>query len=801
MKIGYDLQPLQTEQSAKRGIGRFTNNIVKALLEINKDAENIVFTNELYESPNLKLQNTSVKSIQYKNPKTKQDILTNNLLQLLKYQNETFDIFHIFSPFEGYPSNLPIISPYFDKLSSKLCTVIHDFIPLHLSEHYLRDSSAKRAYYRQLKTIYNSDILFAVSEATRIDAINMLNIHPDKVVTIGEGVSDSFFKIDKIPKNNLSKIKNKFKIKEKFVLYTGGIDYRKNIEKSIEAFSKIEQSHLTDTSYVIVCEIFDDDRKRLMSIAKDLGVENNVVLTGFISDEDLNLLYNSCSFFVFPSIVEGFGLPLLEAMTCGAPVIGSFGSSIFELIEDEEYAFNPENIDEISSLMSKMLSNDDFCQKSKIHSLKKASEYSWNNTASKITSAYQKFDKFSKQSSFIKKPRIAYFSPLPPKKSGIADYSASILPFLEKHLDVDIFIDDYECTDNYINENFNLISYHEFPNLHEQQPYDAVIYQMGNSENHVYMFDFVKKYPGIVVLHDVYLSGVLFWITGKVGKTDEFIEEVIYSHGEQGKKLVDKAKKNLISWDKLIWEFQLNKRFIENSTQILVHSNWDKQQILSQNPQFDKKISLIHQLSPIVIRSDNNQVKEKLGFTSDDFIICSFGFVVTTKKIHSVIENLKSFLENTKNAKYVIVGDTSDPYGQSLHKLVKELHLENRVIFTDYVDENTYQNYLQICDLCISLRINARAGTSASINHAIGAGIPTIISDDDSFRDYSDEILIKVKPDEEKTLGSIVKELKENDAKRMEYSKNSQNFAIKNFSIESCANKYINIVKEITGTE
>ncbi len=801
MKIGYDLQPLQTEQSAKRGIGRFTKNLVNALLELNKDTDNVVFTNGLYESLNLNLQNTSIQHIQYKNPTTKQDIITNNILQHLKYQKENFDIFQIFSPFEGYPSNLPVINSYFDKLDSKLCTVIHDFIPLHLSDHYLSDASAIRAYYKQLKTIYHSDMLFAVSEATRIDAINMLNIHPDKVVTIGEGVSDSFFKIDTIPKNDISKIKNKYGIKENFVLYTGGIDYRKNIEKSIEAFSKIEKSHLNDTSYVIVCEIFDNDKKRLLSIAKDFGVENNIVLTGFISDDELNLLYNSCSFFVFPSLVEGFGLPLLEAMTCGAAVIGSFGSSIFELIEDKKYAFNPENIDELSSLMTKMLSDVAFCQESKIHSIKKSGEYSWHKTASKIMSVYQKFDESSKNSSFIKKPRIAYFSPLPPKKSGIADYSASLLPFLEKYMDIDLFIDDYECTDNYINENFHLISYHEFTKFHEHQPYDAIIYQMGNSENHVYMFDYVKKYPGIVVLHDVYLSGVLFWITGKVGKIDEFVEEVIYSHGDQGKKLVDKAKKNLISWDKLIWELQLNKRFIENSKQILVHSNWDKQQILNQNPQFDKKISLIHQLSPVMIRTDNKQVKEKLGFANDDFVICSFGFVVSTKKIDSIIENLKSFLENTKNAKYVIVGDTSDPYGQSLHKLVKDLNLEKSIIFTDYVNENVYQNYIQICDVCISLRTNARAGTSASINHAIGAGIPTIISDDDSFKDYSDEILIKVKPKEEKNLGNLVKDLMENDSKLMEYSTNSQNFAVNNFSIDSCANKYVNIIKEITGSE
>jgi glycosyltransferase involved in cell wall biosynthesis len=800
--IGFDLQALQTEQSRNRGIGRYTENLINKIIELNSSDNYKLFLNGNYkEKVNVKLDTKSeIITISYTTAAHYEKNTANFLIQFLKYRASHLDIIQIFSAFEGFPSNLPVMNPYFDKLDSVICTMIYDFIPLHFPEYYLSNSDSKITYYKKLKTVYDSDILFADSESTRTDAINMLGINPRKVIYIGGATSNAFYKIENLSSKEIESIKKKYHINKKFVLYTGGIEFRKNVEKSIAAFSKIEQSLLDIVSYVIVCEINDLDKRRLTELAKKYGVEKNVIFTEFIPDAELNLLYNCCDVFLFPSLIEGFGLPVLEAMQCGAPVIGSDSSSIAELIEYRDFMFNPNNETEITLLINKILKDPEFRKKSVEHSLQRCKDFSWTDIAKKILYAYKSLENeisLKKSKSHINKPKIAFFSPLPPRKSGIAYYSATLLPLLSKYWDIDIFIDDYTCDDPYLVANCNIYSYLEFERIHQNIPYDEIIYQVGNSDNHVYMFDFIKKYPGVVVLHDVYLSGVIYWITAKIGKLDEFIDEVIYSHGEHGKELVNKAKKNLIPWDHLIWNLQINKRILDNATKIIVHSQWDKENILQLYPHFADRISLVHQFSPIRITIDKLKDKVSLGLSKDDFLICSFGFVVSTKKIDSIIKNLKTFLQNNPKCKYIIVGEAPDTYGNIVKNLIKELGLCDKVIFTDFVDDATYKKYLGICDVCISLRTNTRAGTSASINHALGAGLPTIISDEGPFSGFPDDVVIKVKPAEEKNLSKIIDDLYKNTAKLSDLGDKARTFAENNLSKDSCVEKYVIAVNKL----
>lgn len=803
MKIGFDLQPLQTEQSRNRGIGRFTTNIINSIINKGCNDSFLLFSNGNYKEPIHVDINEKCKllTLPYVYPKNDGDKILNDLIQFISYQNNNLEILQICSPFEGYPSNLPVISSYLDRLKIILSVVIHDFIPLHYPEHYLSNHLARKAYFRQLKTVYDADMLFAVSESTRKDAINLLGIHPNKVIFLGEAAASSFYKINNLSNDIINKIKKKYGIKQKFVLYVGGIEFRKNVEKSIIAFSKMDKKLLDVTSYVLVCEILDADKKRLMELAKSLHVDENLILSGYLSDEELNILYNCCDTFIFPSLIEGFGLPILEAMQCGAPVIGSDSSSMSELIEDKEYLFDPLDEQQITLMMSKMLIDEKYRQRSSVHSLTRCKDYSWNSISQKMIDTYRiMYDKISyddEVKNIIHKPKIAFFSPLPPKKSGISDYSASLLRRLSRFWEIDIFIDDnYRCNDDFITSNFDVYSYHDFENLKQLRKYDSIVYQVGNSDNHAYMFDLIRKYPGVVVLHDIFLSGVIYWITAKVGKLDEFIEEVIYSHGDYGKELVEKAKRNQINWDYLIWNLQVNKRFLDNATEVIVHSEWDRKNILDLYPQYSQKISLVHQFAPLRQNESKEQKKKKLGFSGDDFIICSFGFVVQTKKIDSIVKNLSQFLQNHENCKYLIVGDASDPYGQTVKKLVEDLNLQNKVIFTNFIGETEYKNYLDICDVCISLRTNARAGTSASVNHALGSGLPTVISDEGPFSDFPDDVVIKVKADDEKNLGSIVDDLYGNKQKRNLLSKKAKEFAEKHLSLDSCVKKYVNAVEK-----
>jgi len=371
LKIGIDIQALQTENSKNRGIGRYSINFLNAIFKNNYDDTFILFLNNLYDEK-IELEtnnNTELKIMPYNNPKNFSDRDVNNILQFLEYINSNLDILQIMSSSEGYPSKFPATNNYIDRLNSLVCTIIYDLIPLNYPEHYFSNPDFKTEYFKSLKILYHSDLLFSISDSTREDVINILGINPKKIISIKGAPSNNFYRIENVSENEIQKIKKKYGIKRQFILYTGGIEFRKNIESSIIAFSKINKEKLTHTSYVIVCEINPPDKLRLNQLAKQHNIEDNLILTGYIPDEELNLLYNNCDGFIFPSLIEGLGIPILEAMKCGAPIIGSNTSSIIELIKEQEFTFNPSNQAEITSLINKILEDESFKLRSKRNSL------------------------------------------------------------------------------------------------------------------------------------------------------------------------------------------------------------------------------------------------------------------------------------------------------------------------------------------------------------------------------------------------------------------------------------------------
>ena len=142
---------------------------------------------------------------------------------------------------------------------------------------------------------------------------------------------------------------------------------------------------------VLVGNYHQSSKQELTNYAKSLNInEQQIKYTGFISLEELNTLYNYCSVFVFPSLHEGFGLPVLEAMTCGAAVICSNTTSLPEVIDNEVATFNPLNVNEIANLLNKVLTDDNFKNKLIQHNLKKCKEFSWKKSANIVISEIEK---------------------------------------------------------------------------------------------------------------------------------------------------------------------------------------------------------------------------------------------------------------------------------------------------------------------------------------------------------------------------------------------------------------------------
>ena len=227
-------------------------------------------------------------------------------------------------------------------------------------------------------------------------------------------------------------LRNRYGLSRAFVMYTGGIDFRKNIEKLIDAYAQLPNQLRATHQLAIVCSVQENEKQQLLQHATKVGLGfDELILTGFVPDDDLIALYNLCHLFVFPSLYEGFGLPALEAMTCGAAVIGSNTSSIPEVIGCQDALFDPSGPLAIAETIARVLSNPDLRQELRRHGEQQARQFSWHKTARRALSAFENIEEQNRAASRSSvpvvgdRPRLAFVSPLPPLRSGVAVYIAS----------------------------------------------------------------------------------------------------------------------------------------------------------------------------------------------------------------------------------------------------------------------------------------------------------------------------------------------------------------------------------------
>ena len=389
--------------------------------------------------------------------------------------------------------------------------ILYDLIPyLHPTE-YLTNPIVEEWYLEKLDHLRRADLLLSISESARQESIKWLDIDGNSIVNISTAVGPEFSRRD-IPDARRRELKGRYGLERRLVLYSGGIEPRKNIEGLISAYANLALSVRRQYQLAIVCAASDSERRRLMDLAAREGLlSHDLAFTGFVPDEDLIDLFNLCELFVFPSWHEGFGLPVLEAMSCGAPVISSNASSLPEVVGWKDALFDPHDQQNMTAKITEALTNESFRQALARHGVEQAKRFSWDATAKRALTALE--DAHGKQSVAVipvrteGRPKLAYVSPLPPEPSMISSYSAELLPELSRYYEIEVVVAQQEISEPYLAEKFPLRTVEWFrSNAHR---YDRVLYHFGNSIFHQYMFGLLPKIPGTVVLHDFFLSGIV----------------------------------------------------------------------------------------------------------------------------------------------------------------------------------------------------------------------------------------------------------------------------------------------------
>ena len=352
------------------GIGTYTDNLISQMINLDLNDEFTLFCSAKYNSYYDK-NNTHIIFSSGRNGTFYEKYYFPN--KLLK---NNIDLYHIPQNGIGF------------EFTSGVTTVvtIHDLIP------YIIPETVGKGYLERFlrdmpNIIYNSDAILTVSEYSKRDILKFFSFYPEEKIFVTPLAANSIFKpLNK--KECLSYVSKTYNIDTPYILYLGGFSSRKNAFGIIKAFNKIYKS-LNKPYKLLLGGSLKDEGNKIFEYVKNNNLSDKIIFCGYVEDNILPVLYSGCDAFIYPSLYEGFGLPLLEAMSCKAPVITSNISSIPEVTGDAAILINPFKSDELESSIVTLLNDDSLKLKYSEKGYKRSLEFSWKNTAQKTLESYK----------------------------------------------------------------------------------------------------------------------------------------------------------------------------------------------------------------------------------------------------------------------------------------------------------------------------------------------------------------------------------------------------------------------------
>lgn len=368
MKIGIDGRAAKWYHGT--GIGTYTNQLIKNLSKVDYDNNYLIFTpqcdsiNNLQSNFKLELVNSTPSNSFW------DDINVPNILN-----NADIELYHV-------PQNgVGLV----DNIKCKKVITLHDIIPLKMPET-VSDRYLKIFNNELPKILDNCDGIITVSNFSKDDIAKEFNFPAERIFVTPLAAEDIYTPMSKC--QSKYSITKKYGIEEDFILYVGGFSPRKNILGLIEAYSMLP-SKLRETFKLVITGKKGPSYSKYKNRAEELHVSTNVVFTDFIPVEDMPLFYNAAEVLVYPSFYEGFGLPPIEAMACGTPVIASNVTSLPEVCYESALFIDPNDIDTLSYDIERVLSNSLLRLTMVKKSLTRSKAFSWDKTAFNTIAAYE----------------------------------------------------------------------------------------------------------------------------------------------------------------------------------------------------------------------------------------------------------------------------------------------------------------------------------------------------------------------------------------------------------------------------
>jgi glycosyltransferase involved in cell wall biosynthesis len=506
MRIGIDMLSLQSPGSRGRGVGRFGENLVDGLLTLGHDHHFIFYGHGEYPDDRIPQAPNATREPINPDPARGEHRIRDAMERLARTNPHGVDAFLLIHPFELCPGYEPPARPL---NGPRMVSVVHDLIPFLFPEQYLADPPNAAWNYRRLHTLRHYDALLTNSESTRRDCLRILGIPGDRVTTIGGAADGSFWYSDRtsiLPRESQASLE-RYEIRKPFLFTLGGDDPRKNLSGLVKAFALLPMELREAHQLVIACYLREQTVRELREQARQSGLSDaDLVLAGEVADVDLRVFYQRCAAFVFPSRYEGLGLPLLEAMHCGAAVIAGNNSSQVEVVGDAGLLVDVDDAFAVAHAMTEVLRHPTLALRLGEQGEIRARQFNWGETSRRAIDALTRLVASPGRMARARatKPRIAVVSPWPPKRSAVSGYAMALIDELKAYYNIDLYHDSGYVPDPALRSpDFASHDFRLFSRNASVLDYHAVLYQVGMSSHHNFLAPMLGSHPGIVTLHDV----------------------------------------------------------------------------------------------------------------------------------------------------------------------------------------------------------------------------------------------------------------------------------------------------------
>lgn len=419
--------------------------------------------------------------------------------------------------------------------------------------------------------------------------------------------------------------------------------------------------------------------------------------------------------------------------------------------------------------------------------------------------------------------RIAFFSPLPPQTSGIADYSAELLPELARHVEIELIVEDGFRPARELAQGFPVHQLATFPGLAASGRFDCALYHLGNNRDyHAAIYRTLLAQPGVVVLHEFVLHHLVRDLTLHAGDPAAYVRELRYAYGLSGEAVARRCLETGVPLDP--WAYPLFERVVDRSRGLIVHNRTTERRVQASRP-LARLATVPHHLSLRGVSglaadtanaadaanragretpraadaAELQAARAALGFPPEAFVVASFGFLTAAKRPGLLLRAFARLRREAPHARLLLVGEVSPHFdfaSLAIPDLMAGVSVTGRLELADFL------RYMAAADLAVNLRHPSAGETSGTLIRLLGMGKPVVVSNTGAFAEVPDGCCAKVDvgDGEEELLLAYLRRLAADEPLRRQMGDNARRHVATHHSLAASARAYADFLHATVAT-